>query len=121
MLIYHPKMMKFRKLRHNYHEAGLVNFACGHHEIIIDAVLNPYFNALEQPVRVALSGVDNADGVAAFLAPLRNPKTHGTAITEINALQYTGTGPNWILLSLTRRVISDPGDIVIRAKQVHET
>jgi len=113
--------MKFRKLRHNYHEAGLVDFACGDHEIIIDAILNPYFNASEQPVRVALSGVDNAGEVAAFLAPLRNPKTHETAIAEINVLPYTGTGPNWILLSLTRRAISGPSDIVIRAKQVDET
>jgi hypothetical protein len=42
-------------------------------------------------------------------------------IAQISALHYTGEGPNWVLFELTRRVISDPHEIVIRANQVHES
>jgi len=113
--------MKFRAFHYNYHEADMVAFASHHNAIIIDTVLNPCFNTAEQSVRVVLGGVDNAGEVAAFFGSLPKPETPGTAIAEISALQYTGTGPNWVHVSLTPRMISVPRDIVIRASQVYES
>lgn len=113
--------MKFRAFRHNYHEAALVAFAVRDTEVIIDTVLNPCFNASEQPTRVTFSGVKNGDEVSTFFASLSTPDRIGEPIAEISALQYTGGGHNWVLLELSRRAISEPSDIVIHARQVHES
>jgi len=113
--------MKFRAFRHNYHEAALVGFAVRGTEVIIDAVLSPCFNASEQPSRVTFSGVTNTDEVSTFFASLSKLDKIAAPIAQISALQYTGQGPNWVLFELTRRVISDPHEIVIRANQGHES
>jgi hypothetical protein len=108
--------MKFRAFHHIYHEANLSEFVIDPgRQITLDMDLNPYFNKVEQSARVTFDGIENFDEVGAFFRSLPKPKRLGAPIAEISALQYTGSGPNWVFMEL------DSGHIIIRAKHVYES
>jgi len=105
--------MAFRSFQRNYHDSQLARFTLGpRRELTLEIALDPVWNKQAPPsASVRFGGIENYDAVVSFFRALPPPRPNGY-IAEIIGLQYTGDGPNWVVIDLQ-------GHGAVRVRSVH--
>jgi len=94
--------MKFRSFKRNFHDGQLASFTLGpRRELTLEIALDPVWNR-EAPssASVRFGGIENFDEVASFFRALPPPPHSDAYIAEVIGLQYSGDGPNWVVVDL---------------------
>lgn len=111
-------LMSFRSFRHNFHDGWLAAFTLGpRRELTLEIALDRVWNKdAASSVSVRLGGIGNYEEVALFFHALPKSRPPYGFIAEVIGLNYTGKGPNWVVLDLAAI-----GHIEIQSKHITES